>query len=374
MKTKTPPHLSPNIFLSDTITSYSLQRGIARSFQHTVSALSHQYKDAVILYTPQDRPESFEGRYRKSPRFRGSNFIRLHDIAASLRVVRERTDVFYSPYYGNAYVSAPQIFTVYDMIHERFPQYFSHTSIPVKSFIAEKKRCIKRASFLLAISSATARDILAVYPHIDPAKIVVTPLGVEEHFFETTTHTPWQGPPYFLYVGHRSLYKNFGRALIAFGESGLAADFELRVVSPAGTSFAASEQETVRRYNLQGRVHLVTGISELALRTLYADAVALIYPSEYEGFGLPILEAMASGTLVATSNVSSMPEVGGAVAEYFDPYSTESIAASLQRLATLPEESRGKRVADGIARARTFTWARCHEQTIAAFERCLDAR
>ena len=102
---------------------------------------------------------------------------------------------------------------------------------------------------------------------------------------------------------------------------------------------------------------------------LYAAADALLMPSQYEGFGLPILEAMASGTLVATSNTASMPEVGGDIAFYFDPYDTESIAEGLRRIATLSDDERARRIDQGVTRAHTFTWTRCQEQTIEVFRR-----
>jgi glycosyltransferase involved in cell wall biosynthesis len=129
-------------------------------------------------------------------------------------------------------------------------------------------------------------------------------------------------------------------------------------------AFDPVEHECIRRYRLQTTVQLVSHASDLDLRRHYNNATAFVYPSEYEGFGLPILEAMASGTLVATSNRASMPEVGGDVAFYFDPYSIESIAGSLHHVVDTSAEERHRLLAKGIARARAFTWEKCQQHTI----------
>lgn len=169
-------------------------------------------------------------------------------------------------------------------------------------------------------------------------------------------------------MGNREAYKNFGGLLEAFGQSGLAPAFDLRVISPHGQTFTRAEWERISAYNLEESVHLASAVNETELRDAYGSAVALAYPSKYEGFGLPVLEAMASGTLVATSDVSSMPEVGGNAAFYFDPRSTEAIAERLREIAALPDEDRNRRLAEGKAWARSFTWKACQQKTVDLFE------
>lgn len=359
------------ILIGDTIASYTQQRGVVRSFRAAITALDRAMPGGIILTSLVQSPENYRGQYHRLPRSPAGAQAIVRDIAISLLAAYERPRLYFSPYYGNVFAKSPQLFTVYDVIHERFPQYFPPQNRAVRQFLAEKRRCLERASMLLAISASTARDIGTYYPHIDPSKIRVVPLGVEEHFFDYGPGNPFRGRPYFLYVGNRSGYKNFARALAAFGESGLAQQFTLRVVSPVGGTYSAEEQAIIQRYDLDNAVQMVTDIDEKSLRTLYSQAVALIYPSEYEGFGLPILEAFASGTLVTTSDTSSMPEVGGDVADYFDPYSTASIAESLRRIAYLPMEARHERIEAGIARARNFGWDRYGERIVAIFQRCL---
>jgi glycosyltransferase involved in cell wall biosynthesis len=254
------------------------------------------------------------------------------------------------------------------MIHELYPAWFPHNDSRVRSFIAEKKRCITAADVLIAISDHTAQDIMTCYP-TTKAKVVVTHLGVEPFFFAGQQATPSKDhKPYFLFVGHRTFHKNFSRLLDAFGTSGLAHDFDLYVISPDNGGFSASEKAQIEAHQLQQQVQLLPNVDDQTLRASYAGAAAFIYPSEYEGFGLPILEAMATSTIVATSNTSSMPEVGGDAALYFDPRSSESIASCLQRIAYMPQAERQQRVTDGLARAQTFTWQRCQQQTVKLFE------
>jgi glycosyltransferase involved in cell wall biosynthesis len=195
---------------------------------------------------------------------------------------------------------------------------------------------------------------------------------VDEFFFEMPPIPDSKRKPYFIYVGARKGYKNFQRMVQAFGQAGLAKDFDLRVISPDSSDrFCGEEMALLGRYNMENSVDLRLAVSEIDLRASYSGAVALVYPSEYEGFGLPVLEAMATGTLVATGNVASMPEIAGNIALYFDPHSVDSIAEALQHMATLPEAERLSRITQGIVHARQFSWARCQQQTVEAIAHLL---
>ncbi len=364
---------SHRIFLSDTVNVDPRLSGggVARYFRHIASGIVDHFGGDVVICS-SERKHYGPAKYIYSPCFRGNWRIGFHDKVASVVAYLEQPSVFYSPYYGNARTEADQVFTVHDMIHELFPEHFPPENPNIRQFILEKRRCLERASALIAISRSTARDILRCYPHVDANKITTIYYGVDDFFFETVGERDKLPQnvqrPYFLYVGNRALYKNFLRFLMAYGQSGLAKEFDLLVISQRGSGFALGEVECIDRYQLKDCVRLVIAPPQPMLRLSYAQATALIYPSEYEGFGLPILEAFASGTLVATSNVSSMPEVGGDVAFYFDPSSCDSIADCLKRVANLSSADRRDRVAQGIARARTFTWSRCQEQTASVIQ------
>ena len=363
--------LNTRIFINDTIHLHSSQRGVTRCFNHIADGIINNFGKNIVIYSPQARDYGAAKHIRSLPRSicRGSGRLgitkimsRINDQLAEISAKRECASIMYSPYYGNLKFKGIQVFTIHDMIHELFPQHFDQERHDIRSFIAEKKYCFERADVLVAISKSTADNLISFYPHIDATKIIVAHWGVDKFFFQDSNLPSKQiGKPYFLFVGHRVLHKNFLRLLVAFGQSGLSKDFDLRVISPTENSFSSKESEVMAQYQLQGNVHLITSASEIELRESYRNAFAFVYPSEYEGFGLPILEAMASGTLVATSNISSMPEIGGQHAFYFDPYSSDSIAECLHKITNLSNKHRNDCIAYGIAHARTFTWQRCQQ-------------
>jgi glycosyltransferase involved in cell wall biosynthesis len=296
----------------------------------------------------------------------------LQDGLASLAARWFGAQVVYSAYYGNVCTNAAEVYVVYDMIHELYPAYFPHDHSLIRRFIEEKRRCLERAALLIAISPRTAEDIRRFYPCVSPAKIQAIPLGVDARFFETRApQIRTNQRPYFVFTGQRGGYKNFLRLLEAFGQSSLAREVDLRVLVAHPDTWSEAEQAVMARYQLQRSVHMANALDDEALRDHYAGALALVYPSEYEGFGLPILEAMASSTLVATSSTASMPYVGGDAAFYFDPLKTETIAECLRRVAALSSEERQARVTHSVAHARSFTWEACQHQTVQALVRLL---
>jgi glycosyltransferase involved in cell wall biosynthesis len=280
-----------------------------------------------------------------------------------------KPQLYYGSYYGAVRTAARQVFTVYDLIHEIYAP--PDPDPLLRRALEERRRCFDRAAALIAISHQTASDILRLHPSVDPSKIVVTHLGVDPLFFRAPT--PQTGLPYFLFVGIRAGSKNFRRLVEAFAEVSSATGIDLAVVSP-GRPFTAEEHSLIRARNLEKRIRLHSDVSDAELAILYAGAVAFVYPTEYEGFGLPVLEAMAAGTLVAASRTSSIPEVGGEVPFYFDPQDTGSIAAVLAEVAAISADARRTRIEAGLRRARTFTWERCEMQTLAVFDRVLQGQ
>lgn len=363
------------ILANDNLHLHDAQRGVLRVFLNTVEALSRSFGPALLVCSPRRYP-GLAARQRLIPRLPGRLGNRLHrrvpthDALVSAVAALVRPGAIYSPYYGNLRTRAPQAFTVHDLIYERFPAYFPPERHSVRALIAEKRRCFERAALLLPNSETTARDLRAVYPQLDPAKIVPIPLGVEEVFF--TPPAPIAAPrPYLLFAGNRSLYKNFLALVHAYARSGLADRYDLRAFSPGPPRFSREERAAIGRYGLESRVLLTAAPSDEGARDLYASAAALVYPSLFEGFGLPVLEAMACGTVVAASDTSSLPEVGGDVAIYFDPHSVNAIAAALVQVAALSDEARRDLAARGRARAAAFTWARFQARTAEAFRRLL---
>lgn len=359
---------SPRILINANIDSFARQRGVARYFKEMAAGIITAYGDRTVVLAPETGDYA-PARYIRSVSFRGSRRFRIRDAFASLIAIYENIDVVFNPYYGRLWTAVPSIFTVYDMISELLPH---HANRGTHLFVAEKKRCFEYADVLVAISHSTAQDIVTCYPHLASTKIVVTQLGVDQIFFlDKSLPVAIPQKPYFIYVGNRAGYKNFLRLLVAFGQSGLAKQVDLWIIAPQGSGFSPKELELINQYHLASAVKLIPAVNDESLRDYYAGALALLYPSEYEGFGLPILEAMASGTLVATSNVSSMPEIGGETAFYFDPLNIDSMANCMQKVVDLSTQQREECITRGIAWAKTFTWDRCREQTINVIEQLL---
>ena len=227
------------------------------------------------------------------------------------------------------------------------------------------RRCFVRAAAILCISNSTKADLLRLHPYLDPTKLHVVPLGVSESFFQPPKPSN-SSRPYFLFVGTRGETKNFYRLLEAYAISGLTREFDLHVVSPRndlGGVWSQAEQSFIRSRNLENSVRLSLKASDEELAVEYGGAAAFIYPSAYEGFGLPVLEAFASGTIVACSRTSSLPEAGGTAAFYFDPLDVESMVRTLTKIVQLTSAERAERIRHGQLHARSLSWARCISKT-----------
>jgi len=358
---------TPLIFFNDNLVSANF-RGMRRYFTELIRRAMTRFGDDMFVYAPQQKTLS-SARHIQAFVIHGQQPLRMNQVIVSLLVRAVRPKILFNAYYTDVCAPEYELFTVYDMIPELMPQHFSQKEHGNRNFIAQKQRSIERAAIIFTISISTARDLIEIYPHLDASRIVITPLGVDATFFEAPQSLNIQNRPYFLFVGHRARYKNFLRLLKAFTESGLSTQYDLVVLSPG--DFQPDEQDIIQNLRLVSSVRIITSATDILLKAYYHHAVALVYPSEYEGFGLPILEAMACGTLVATSNTSSMPEVGGTVAFYFDPFSVPSIAQILVEIAHLDKDKRQQRILQGISHAKTFTWDRCAQQTFDAIQTLL---
>jgi glycosyltransferase involved in cell wall biosynthesis len=357
----------PLILFNDNLVSPNF-RGMRRYFTEIIHGAAVRFGRNLLVYAPLGKNLNLAHQIQ-AVQFRGQQPLRMNQAIVSGLVIALRPKVLFNAYYTDICTAGHEVFTVYDMIPELMPQYFPYEHPGNQKFIDQKRRSLERASLIFAISTNTAQDLRRVYPHLDASRVLVTPLGVDATFFEPQQQLKSARRPYFLYVGHRGRHKNFTRLLAAFAQSGLAPQYELIVVSPG--DFSPEERARIQNHHLADSVHSVPSASDTTLRSYYHQAVGLVYPSEYEGFGLPILEAMASGTLVATSRTSSMVEVGGTAAFYFDPLSVPSIAEMLIHVANLDDATRQQRTAQGAAHAKTFTWERCVQQTVDGIQKLL---
>jgi glycosyltransferase involved in cell wall biosynthesis len=283
-------------------------------------------------------------------------------------VRRERADVYHAPHYIlPPLVTARSVVTIHDCIHLMFPQY-----LPNRAAYAYARgsmwAAVRRSARILTVSEASKRDILHFF-NVAPEKIVVVHNAIDDHFWETPdeAHVAQVRERYqldhrfVLYVGNIKPHKNLVRLIEAFAalRTGALDDVKLLIIGDEISKLPALRR-AVHHHKLHKHVRFLGYVSDDTLRALYRLAAVFAFPSLYEGFGLPPLEAMASGTPVVTSNVSSLPEVTGGAAELVDPYDVASIAAGIRRVLEDPalaaEMSR-----KGRERARQFSW----EQSVA---------
>ena len=269
-------------------------------------------------------------------------------------------DVFQSTYFSTVYgVSIPKVVMLYDMILERPESGPRHQW--TEWGIAIKRAALHNADHIVAISQSTKRDLHQIYPSISADKVTVIPLAAEVRerqplsSFSDVIRTyglDLSAGSYLLYVGARRGYKNYQIVLDLLRHRPLARD--MRVVCVGGENHQ-QDRAALGALGLDRHVQFVEFVADDALAVLYQNALALVYPSRYEGFGLPVLEAMAEGCPVVCSDVASLPEVGGAAAFYFDPESVESLEAALTQVLS---GVRDEIVQRGRRNVERFSWDR----------------
>ena len=248
------------------------------------------------------------------------------------------------------------------MIHELFPQYYRAYDKTSEL----KKRCCERVDKIIAISNSTKKDLVKLFG-INPEKIVVIHLA--SSLKDTVTHSSkvFQ-EPYLLYVGARGEYKNFDGFVQAFSQSKVLGK-HFHLICFGGGCFNVREEKEFKKLGITRLVHQVSGDDSL-LVSYYKNASAFICPSLYEGFGIPLLEAMGLSCPVICSNSGSIPEVVGDAGIYFDPHDITSIRKALEN--TLFNENLLAHLKmRGLQRESMFSWDRCANETVAVYRSLL---
>lgn len=280
---------------------------------------------------------------------------------------RAHPDLVHETYYSNkasAPATVPTVLTVYDMIHERFASWY-----PESDDTAQRKlAAVSRANHVICISEHTRRDLLELYD-LDSNKVSVVHLGYDllnvAPDIRTGALALSQSLPYVLYVGERASYKNFKGFLRAFAASAWLRE-NFRVVCFGGGAFRADEMQLFNELSIKPNQIEQVGGGDDVLAAHYQNAATFIYPSLYEGFGIPPLEAMALGCPVVCSNVSSIPEIVGDAGEYFDPERIDSICAALETVLQ-SSERRAELIRKGYKKCVEYSWDRCASETLAIY-------
>ncbi len=286
---------------------------------------------------------------------------------------RLRLDLFHSPYYIKPYLlPSPSLVTIYDLVPKLYPQYTpslwrrSIFEVAIRLAVASARRVI--------CLSQSARDDLVRLLGVAPSKVSVTPAGVDERFQPLggevvvrlrQSHGLPQG--YILNVGINKPHKNLVRLVEAFAK--VKTGRKLVLAGREDPRYRGA-QEVVERLGLQERVVFLGEVPEEELPALYNGAMLFIFPSLYEGFGLPVLEAMACGVPVVCSNSSSLPEIAGQAALMVDPFDVDALSKAIERV--LQDDAlRITMREEGLKRAAQFPWERTARETLAAYSEAL---
>ena len=343
---------------------YELIKG-ASQIEGIKTILDVKYSDNVFLQKLQP-----DNSWLTHAKFKGKRdlvrFINYYNTKLATR--KNKFDIFHPTYFNSSCIQnshgKPMVITVLDLIDEKY-----HVKNPeFSSLIKHRKKTIGAAQYIIAISENTKKDIID-YFGIAPEKVKVTYLGnslepAEIASFEktTTNHSP-----YLLYIGSRKgLHKNFENFMLAMGEV-LKSEKEISLVFGGGGAFTPEEKKLFDKLSIHQRVFQVPIMNDSVLIGLYKNASLFIYPSLYEGFGLPILEAFSCGTACVISKGSSIEEVGLNAAAYFDPTSPEEMAKEILHLYK-NQKLQSELIAAGLLRSKDFNWQNTVKETLATYQ------
>jgi glycosyltransferase involved in cell wall biosynthesis len=343
--------------------------GIGTYVRNLLRQLARQ--DTVNDYVVFCRDADWDTIEDLSPRFRpivenARNYSIAEQFALPIDLRRESVELFHAPHYVLPPLTpCRSVVTIHDCIHLRFPQYLP-SRLGYAYARGQMWTATHQAARVITVSEASKRDILR-YFRVPESRIDVIYNAIDDRF--------WQQPdeadiarvreryrldnPFVLYAGNIKPHKNLERLIEAFHilrQNEAMKDVQLLIIGDEISKYATLRR-AVHRHKLHKHVRFFGFVSDQTLAALYRLAAVFVFPSLYEGFGLPPLEAMASGTPVITSNVSSLPEVVGDAALMIDPYEPGAIADAMQRVLD-NADLRADLSRRGLARAREFSWER----------------
>lgn len=343
---------------------FELADNIAKANAAEVAIFSPLYTNSYLAAASRQ----LQVRGMKMPAIRRSGLVyrAINRIFVPSMMGRFHPDIVHQTYYSlksKTPAASKVVLTVFDMIHERFPDGVGSWD----STSREKAKAVERADHVVCISEQTRKDLIELLG-VNQAKTSVVHLG-----FSLTKQLVGSKlaskRPYLLYVGSRGGYKNFESLLHAYAAN-LALQHDYDLLAFGGGPLNAKEKALVAKLGIPfGRVRHLSG-DDSVLSDLYRNAALFVYPSRYEGFGIPPLEAMSFDCPVACSNTSSIPEVVGDAAEFFNPDSVESIGYATERVLN-DTTLRHVLIARGRERIKLFSWERCAEQTLDVYRSLL---
>lgn len=329
------------IYFDEIIKSLQGNGGVSVYFENIVSRMSHQNISYEVVSAPR-------GAMKWLSRYRRCHVQKKNSSSSKV--------LFHSSYYRLPSDSSMSVVTtVHDFTYELM--------VPgLKRWIHswQKNKAIRNSDIVICVSQNTANDLMHYCP-IDPNRIRVIHNGVAEAYFPLPDTDGKFLSKNVLFVGARGGYKNFNLAVEAVSA---IADLELHIVG--GGALSKQECKQLDLF-LPGRYRWLGSLSDKELNFAYNSAYALLYTSSYEGFGIPVIEAMRAGCPVIAVNASSIPEVAGDAALLVEHASSELFSVALQRVSALRDELRQA----GFKQAEKFSWERCFNETLAVYKELL---
>ncbi len=275
------------------------------------------------------------------------------------------TSLVHYPYSIIPNVSSKAIITIYDLAYKRFPETYRKEDLEIMEGIVSNS--IKKAHHIIAISQSTKNDLIEYYKKPEEM-ISITPLAADP-IFSIDQSTPKQEGGYILAVGNIQPRKNLMSLLQAYNHIKDDIRQDLILVGKVNNNHEGRRlTDYVEENGLQDRVQITGYINQLKLRDLYCKADVFVYPSIYEGFGIPILEAMSAGAAVITTRSSSLPEAAGEAAYYATSPSVGGLSSALMAVLT-NKHSRDSLRVKGFERALEFSWEKTAQNTLRVYEK-----
>ena len=315
---------------------------------------SRQYQDLKTYLVPDNlTPE--QGSKGHLNRLLWTQF-KLPKIYKKLKASLLFSPVPEAPLYSNC----RSVVMVHDLIPLRFLKKTSPLTPYFKYYIPQ---VLKQAEHIICNSQATAKDINAFF---DIPSQKITPILLaynSHHFYPLELDQKHLSCPYFLHLGRHDPHKNVNRIVEAFANLKNNQNYQLWLAGPTDNRYTPKLQQQARELGIEKQLKILDYVPYEQLPQLLNQALALVFPSLWEGFGFPVLEAMGCGTPVITSNLSSLPEVAGEAALLINPYHVEEITAAMEKITT-DDEMRSQLKTLGLQQAKKFSWQQTGEQTL----------
>jgi glycosyltransferase involved in cell wall biosynthesis len=368
---------------------YELIRNInneldSKAFNNTFKALTYPFYTNNHYILGSDsffKSKNFFSNYN----FRGKQRLisKINSFQAPKKILNSDFQIFHPTYYDPYFLKyitkkpfvnkKPFVLTIYDMIHEKFPFYF-----PLNDKTSFNKKILaEKADMVIAISQNTKNDIIRFF-NLPEKKIEVVYLG---NSFNPVTYADIvtsdnnsnnnnysNSNNYILFTGCRSNYKNFAFFITAVSRL-MKNDETLHIIAAGGGSFNSEETNLIQKLGIKGRV-MQTDVTDELLVQLYKKARAFVFPSMYEGFGIPVLESFSCSCPLVCSNQGSLPEIAGSGAAYFDPCDQDSLIEALKNV-IYNDQIRAGLIAKGKKELQKYSWHLTAEKTLKIYEKIM---